>query len=280
MSGDVVRARGLATGIERIAATFAAVRAEGRRAALMPYLMGGFPDADCSRRVGLACAEHGADLLEVGIPYSDPLADGPVIHDAGSKALAAGVRTDDVLDVARDLAEVVPVVVMCYANLVYARGVERFAGDLAGRGVSGLIVPDLPLEEGPEFLAACDAQGIALVPLVAPTTPAERLAAIGERARGFVYTVAVLGTTGERSGPATGLAGVLARTKAAMPVPVALGFGISTPADAAAAADAGAEGVIVGSRLVRAAAEAADAGEDPAAAVGALVAGLSGALNR
>src|SRR3954454_8591837 len=121
------------TGVERIAATFAAVKAEGRRAALMPYLMGGFPDADGSRRVRRACAEHGADLLELGIPYSDPLADGPVIHDAGSRALAAGVRTDDVLEVARELSEVVPIVVMCYANLVFARGIERFAGALADR---------------------------------------------------------------------------------------------------------------------------------------------------
>jgi tryptophan synthase alpha chain len=267
------------SGVERIAATFAAVRSEGRRAALMPYLMGGYPDAAASRAIGLACAESGADLLELGIPYSDPLADGPVIHEAGTRALAAGVRTNDVLDVARDLGEVVPVVVMCYANLVYARGVERFVGDLAAHGVSGLIVPDLPLEEGDEFLAACDARGIALVPLVAPTTPEERLSAIGARARGFVYTVSVLGTTGERTGVGPGMADVLARTKAATDVPVALGFGISTPADAAGAADAGAEGVIVGSRLVRAAAEAVEAGEDPAVAVGAVVSGLSAALS-
>jgi len=272
---------GAATGIagdRRIRATFEAVRAEGRRAALMPYLMGGFPDAAGSRAIGLACAESGADLLEVGIPYSDPLADGPVIHAAGSRALEAGVRTADVLDVASDLAEVVPIVIMCYANLVYARGIERFTGELAARGVSGLIVPDLPLEEGPEFLAAADAAGVALVPLVAPTTPPERLTAIGRRARGFVYTVSVLGTTGERSGVGAGLAGVLGRVRAATEVPVALGFGISTPDDAAAAAAAGADGVIVGSRLVRAAAEAVDAGADPAAAVGEAVAGLSAAL--
>jgi tryptophan synthase alpha chain len=169
---------------------------------------------------------------------------------------------------------------MCYANLVYARGAERFVDDLAARGVSGLIVPDLPLEEAPAVLDACDAAGVALVPLVAPTTPPDRLAAIGARARGFVYTVAVLGTTGERQGVDAGLADVLARTRAATEVPVAMGFGISSPADAAAAADAGADGVIVGSRLVRAALEAADAGEDPAAAVGAVTAGLSAALNR
>ncbi len=263
---------------ERIGATFDAVRAEGRRAALMPYLMGGFPAAAGSRAIGMACAEHGADLLEVGIPYSDPLADGPVIHAAGSRALAAGVRTGDVLDVAGDLSEVVPVVVMCYANLVLARGVERFADELAARGVSGLIVPDLPLEEGREVLEALDARGLALVPLVAPTTPEDRLGEIGARARGFVYTVSVLGTTGERTGVGDGPADVLARTRAATDVPVALGFGISTPDDAAGAAAAGADGVIVGSRLVRAAAEAVDAGRDPAAAVGAVVGELAAAL--
>ena len=276
MSGAVT---GVA-GDRRIRATFDAVRAEGRRAALMPYLMGGFPDPERSLAIGLACAEHGADLLELGIPYSDPLADGPVIHEAGSRALAAGVRTGDVLEVARGLAEVVPVVIMCYANLVFARGTERFVAELAERGVSGLIVPDLPLEEAPDVLSACDARGIALVPLVAPTTPPERLQAIGARARGFVYTVAVLGTTGERAGVDATMGDVLARTRAATDVPVALGFGISTPDDAAAAAAAGADGVIVGSRLVRAAAEAADAGEDPAAAVGSVVAALSGALAR
>jgi tryptophan synthase alpha chain len=273
-------APGRHTGDERIRATFDAVRAEGRRAALMPYLMGGFPDPERSLAIGLACAHNGADLLELGIPYSDPLADGPVIHEAGSAALAAGVRTADVLEVARDLAEVVPVVIMCYANLVYARGVERFAGDLADRGVSGLIVPDLPLEEAPEFLAACDARGVALVPLVAPTTPQDRLRAIGAHARGFVYTVSVLGTTGERTGVGAGLRDVLARTRACTDVPLALGFGISTAADAAAAAEAGADGVIVGSRLVRAAAEAVAAGEDPATAVGEVVGELSRGLAR
>jgi tryptophan synthase alpha chain len=267
------------SGHDRIAAAFAAVESEGRRAALMPYLMGGFPDPAASRAVGVACAEAGADLLEVGIPYSDPLADGPVIHAAGSQALANGATTTGVLDVAGELAELVPVVVMCYANLIFARGVERFCGDLAARNISGLIVPDLPLEEGDPFLAACDANGLALVPLVAPTTPDERLERIGARAQGFVYTVSVLGTTGERGGVGDGVAGVLGRVRSRTNVPVALGFGISTPEHAAAAAAAGADGVIVGSRLVRAAAEAVERGEDPAAAVGAAVGGLAAALS-
>jgi tryptophan synthase alpha chain len=259
---------------ERIAAAFAG---HGRRAALMPYLMGGFPDIDTSRAIGIACVENGGDLLEVGIPYSDPLADGPVIHDAGTRALASGATTAAVLDVMRDLAELCPVVCMCYANLVYARGVERFVGDLAARGVAGLIVPDLPLEEADEFLAACDGAGVALVPLVAPTTPQDRLQAIGARARGFVYTVAVSGTTGERTGTSGTMPDLLARVKAVTQVPVALGFGIATPEDAAAAAAAGADGVIVGSRLVRAAVEGP---EQPASAVGALVGALSRGLER
>ena len=246
---------------EAIAAAFEAVRTDGRRAALMPYLMGGFPDVAASRAIGTACAENGADLLEFGIPYSDPLADGPVIHAAGTRALAAGATPAGVLAVAGDLAELVPVVVMCYANLVLARGADAFARALASAGACGLIVPDLPLEEAPVVLEACDAAGLALVPLVAPTTPEDRLTAIGARARGFLYTVSVTGTTGERAALADAYADVVARAKAATDVPVALGFGIATPEQALHAAAAGADGVIVGSRLVRAAAEA---GGDPA----------------
>ena len=262
------------SGEQRIAAAFAS---HGKRAALMPYLMGGFPDLDASRRIGEACADAGADLLELGIPYSDPLADGPVIHEAGTRALRAGATLGGVLEVAEGLARRVPVVVMCYANLVLARGPDAFAAALAARGVAGLIVPDLPLEEAPAFRDACAAHGLALVPLIAPTTPDDRLAAIGAGARGFLYTVSVTGTTGERSGPATGLADVVARAKAHTAVPVAVGFGIATAADAAATAAAGADGVIVGSRLVRAAAEAPG---DPAGAVGEAVAALAAGLAR
>ena len=259
------------TGQDTIAAAFSR---SDRRAALMPYLMGGFPTLDGSRAIGEAYAEGGADLVELGVPFSDPLADGPVIHAAGTQALEAGATVHGVLEVGRALTESVPVVLMCYANLVLARGTERFAADLAERGISGLIVPDLPLEEAGDVLAACDAAGVALVALVAPTTPEERLAAIGASARGFVYTVSVTGTTGERQGLSDDLREILARTKAHTDVPVALGFGIGTPEAAAAAADAGADGVIVGSRLVRAAAEAAE----PAAAVRELVGRFADAL--
>ena len=262
------------SGVERIAEAFASARANGRRAALMPYLMAGYPTVEASIAIGTAYVDAGADLIELGVPFSDPLADGPVVHAAGVAALAAGARTADALEVARELSAQVPVVLMCYTNLVIARGLERFVDMLVTAGVSGLIVPDLPYEEGPETVAACDARGVALVPLVAPTTPDDRLAMIGARARGFIYTVSVTGTTGERGAMADSLAGVVRRTRERTSVPVAVGFGISTPEHVTATADAGADGVIIGSRLVRAAGEA----DDPAAAVGELVTAFSAAL--
>jgi tryptophan synthase alpha chain len=244
------------------------------RAALMPYLMGGFPTLEGSKEVGYAYADGGADLVELGFPFSDPLADGPVIHAAGTVALRAGATTHEVLALGRGLAERVPVVAMVYANLVMARGLERFADDLAAHGIAGLIVPDLPLEESDGVREACDRAGIALVPLMAPTTPDERMARIGASARGFVYAVSVAGTTGERAGLSEVFADIVGRAKAATAVPVAVGFGIGTPELAGEAADAGADGVIVGSRLVRAVAEA----DDPAAVVHELVARFAQAL--
>jgi len=230
------------SGEQRLGEAFAA---SGKHAALMPYVMAGFPTPADSLAIGRACVQAGADVLELGVPYSDPLADGPVIHAAGTRALAAGASMASVLEVGRALAPSVPVVLMCYANMVF--------------GACGLIVPDLPLEEAGALRRACDARGLALVPLVAPTTPPERLAAIGAGARGFLYTVSVVGTTGERATLQESLAAVIARAKAATDVPVAVGFGISTPQQARAAADAGADGVIVGTRLVRAAGEQPDA---------------------
>jgi tryptophan synthase alpha chain len=253
------------TGPERIAAAFAG---SGRRAAFMPYLMGGYPTMERSRAVGEAFAAGGADLVELGVPFSDPLADGPVIHAAGTEALRNGATVEAVLDLGGELAPRFPVVVMCYANPILARGPEAFASGLAQRGISGLIVPDLPLEEAPAVADACTAAGVAFVPLVAPTTPDERLEAIGARAQGFVYTVSVTGTTGERAELDVGE--LVARAKAHMPVPVAVGFGIGTPERAVEVADAGADGVIVGSRLVRAAGD----GEDVESLVREFVAAL------
>ncbi len=264
----------MSDGLERIAEAFARAAADGRRAALMPYLMGGFPDLETSREIGLAYADGGADLIELGVPFSDPLADGPVIHAAATRALQAGATVGAVIEVASAIAERVPVILMCYANPIFARGVERFLHQLVAAQVSGLIVPDLPHEESAEIRAACAARGLAFVPLVAPTTPAARMAMIGRQASGFLYTVAVTGTTGERAGAGDGRAELLARARVASSVPVALGFGISTPEQAVAAAGDGAAGVIVGSRLVRAAAEA----ERPADEVRELVGAFATAL--
>jgi tryptophan synthase alpha chain len=262
------------SGTERIAEAFARTRADGRRAALMPYLMGGYPDAVRSAEIALAYGEAGADLVELGVPFSDPLADGPVIHAAATAALRQGATLEGVLGLVGPLAERVPVVVMCYANPIMVRGLERFADALVDAGASGLIVPDLPLEEAGPVAVACAARGLALVPLVAPTTPDDRLSRIGAGAQGFLYTVSVTGTTGERAAVDGELSAVLARAAANTSVPVAVGFGIGTPEQAGAAAAAGADGVIIGSRLVRAAGESSDAAET----VGELVRGFADAL--
>jgi tryptophan synthase alpha chain len=257
-------------GIERISEAFERRRG---RAALMPYLMGGFPDRETSLAIGRAYADAGADLVELGVPFSDPLADGPVIQEAGARALEAGATPESVLETAAALSDAVPVVLMTYSNLVLSRGADEFVSDLAAAGVSGLIVPDLPLEESGELGDACEASGIALVPLAAPTSSDDRMEQIGSQARGFLYTVSVSGTTGERSGDA-GYAELIERARGHSRVPVALGFGISTPEQADAAAQAGADGVIVGSRLVREASES----DDPASACGALVERFAQAL--
>lgn len=236
---------------DRIAAAFSG---NGKAAALMPYLMGGYPDLEASRAVGEACADAGADLLELGVPYSDPLADGPVIHAAASEALAAGVTVDGVLGVCESLAQRLPVVLMVYANVVLAHGGEAFAARAADAGAAGLIVPDLPHDEAAELRAACDVHGLALVPLVAPTTTDDRLAAIGADARGFVYTVSLTGTTGERGELPADLERTVERVRATTDLPVAVGFGISTGEHARRVAGV-ADGVIVGSRIVRAAGE-------------------------
>jgi tryptophan synthase alpha chain len=243
-------------GVTRIEAAFEAARAEGR-AALMPYLMGGFPDEATATAVAAAYADAGADLVELGVPFSDPLADGPVIHDAATRALAAGAGLDGVLRTCEAVAERVVVVPMCYANMVLARGPERYARELAGAGAAGTIIPDLPLEEADAVGEALTDAGLALVPLVAPTTPPERRRAICRQARGFVYVVSDRRVTGERDRMPEHLAELIAAVKAEAPVPAAVGFGIGTPEQAAEVGRT-ADGVIIGSRLVRAVAEAPD----------------------
>lgn len=246
------------TGSERIAAAFRGAEEEGR-AALMPYMMAGFPDRKASLAVAESYAESGADLVELGVPFSDPLADGPTIHAAATAALEAGATVDTAFELCEEIAERVPVVFMVYANMVLAHGgAAEFAARALAAGVAGAIVPDLPLEEAEPVRTAFDDAGLALVPLVAPTTPPERRARICAAARGFVYVVSTVGTTGERDEIPLQLADLVAATKEDSAVPVAVGFGIGTPAQAAQVGQV-ADGVIIGSRLVRAAGEAGSA---------------------
>jgi tryptophan synthase alpha chain len=224
----------------------------------MPYLMGGFPDLAASRAVAEAYAEAGADLVELGVPFSDPLADGPVIHAAATAALAAGATFDGVMEVCRAIANRVPVVPMCYSNMIFARGAERFAADLASAGAAGAIVPDLPPEEAAPVGEALRSRGIALVPLIAPTTPDDRRRAIVSHAEGFVYLVSDTRVTGERDSLPAGLEELIAQVRRDSELPVAVGFGIGTPEQARAVGER-ADGVIIGTRLVRAVEEAADA---------------------
>jgi tryptophan synthase alpha chain len=225
----------------------------------MPYMMAGYPDREASLAVAAAYVDAGADLVELGVPFSDPLADGPTIHAAATAALAAGATLETALEVCKAVSDRVPVVLMIYSNMVLAHGgAAQFASRAAAAGASGAIVPDLPLDEAGEVREALTDAGLALVPLLAPTTPAERRARICAAAQGFVYVVSSVGTTGERQQLPEGLAELVAATKADAEVPVAVGFGIGTPEQAAEVGGI-ADGVIVGSRLVRAAGEAGSA---------------------
>jgi tryptophan synthase alpha chain len=210
--------------------------------------------------------DSGADLIELGVPFSDPLADGPTIHAAATAALEAGATLSTALEVCQSVADRVPVVFMVYANMVLAHGgAAEFARLAAAAGAAGVIVPDLPLGESDDVGEAFAAAGLALVLLVAPTTPPERRRAIAAAARGFVYLVSTVGTTGERAEVPAALAELVAATKEEAEVPVAVGFGIGTP-DQAAEVGRIADGVIVGSRLVRAVGE----GGSPQAAADAV----------
>ena len=263
------------SGIDRIAAAFAAARAEGR-AALMPYLMGGFPDMATSAAVIDAYADTGADLIELGVPYSDPLADGPVIHAAGTAALAAGARLDGVLGLCERVADRVPVLPMVYANVVLTLGAERFAAALAAAGAAGAIIPDLPRDEDPSVAAALLERDLAPIGFVSPTTSPERLREIAAAAVGFTYVVSLTGVTGERSELPPELGEMVAAVRDASDAPAAVGFGIGTPEQAARVGEI-ADGVIIGTRLVRAVAEA-DGSEAAADAVAELLAAVRSAL--
>lgn len=254
---------GATSGSEAVADAFARAAGEGR-AALMPYLMGAFPDVSTATAVANAYVDSGADLIELGVPFSDPLADGPVIHAAATQALDAGANLESVLETCRAVSPRIPVVLLCYANMILGSP-EAFARKIAEAGAAGTIVPDLPLEEAGPVRDAFDAEGLVLVPLIAPTTPPDRRMAIAEQARGFIYLVSSTGTTGERARMADDLSALISEVREVSEVPVAVGFGISN-ADQVAEVGSVAGGVIIGSRLVRAVEEAAD----PDAAVSAV----------
>jgi tryptophan synthase alpha chain len=249
-----------------------AARAAGRKL-LVPYVTGGFPGWE---RTVEACAQAGADAIEVGIPFSDPVMDGPTIQEASEQALAAGATPQGIVGALGDLdTGGVPLVVMTYYNLVHRYGHERFASTLATAGVAGAIVPDLPLEEVGPWAEAADEAGIATVLLAAPTGSDERLARICDRTRGWVYGVGLLGVTGEREALARSALEIARRLKATTDKPVLIGVGVSNAAQAAEVAEV-ADGVIVGSALVR---RLLDGGGPTAAGafVAELRAGLDGA---
>jgi len=241
-------------GVDRIAAAFAAAEGEGR-AALMPYLMGGFPDQATAEAVIDAYADTGADLIELGVPYSDPLADGPVIHAAATEALRAGASFPGVMALCERVADRVPVLPMVYANVVLTLGPDRFAAALENAGAAGAIVPDLPPGEDDAVAAALTERGLAPIGFATPTTAPDRLRRIAAGAVGFTYVVSLAGVTGERDSLPPGLEGLVAAVREASPAPAAVGFGIGTP-DHAAQVGAIADGVIIGTRLVRLVAEA------------------------
>lgn len=259
--------------MSRIAAAFAAAAADDR-AALVAYLPGGFPDEARFLKAATAVLEH-ADLLEVGVPFSDPLGDGPVIQRAGEAALAAGATTARVLGMVARLRERTdkPLLLMTYYNPIYCfpGGDAGFAQAAKAAGADGVILPDLPPEEGPELIAAARAVDLDTVFLVAPTSTPERLAAVGAAARGFVYAVSVTGVTGARDSLPESVAALVAGAREASGLPVAVGFGVASAATAKRVARV-ADGVVVGSALVQRLAEGGD--------VGALAAELAAGCRR
>ena len=238
-------------GVEAIRATFAAARA-GDRAVLIPYLTLGYPTPERSFALVDAAIEGGADIIELGIPFSDPLADGPVIQRATHTALEGGTTVRGCLETAAQLRArhpQIPFLFMGYLNPILAFGEAAFCRACREAGVDGLIVPDLPPEEATDIEARCRENGLALVYLAAPNTPDARLRLICERSQGYVYLVSVTGTTGARDSLPSDLAEFIARVRAITDVPIAVGFGISTPEHAASVAQL-ADGIIVGSAVV------------------------------
>ena len=243
--------------------------------AFIPFITCGDPDVETTMACVREMVKSGADLIELGIPFSDPTAEGPVIQGANLRALTGGVTTDRIFEMVRELRGdvAVPMVFMTYANVVFSYGAERFISTCAGIGIDGLILPDLPFEEKEEFLAVCRAHGVALISLIAPTS-ANRVAMIAKEAEGFIYLVSSLGVTGVRSSITTDLGPIIRTIRENTDVPCAVGFGISNPEQAKTMAKE-ADGVIVGSAIVKLIAQY---GKDAAAPVGAFVKEMNDAV--
>lgn len=247
----------------RIEARFAALRAEGR-AAFIPYVMAGDPDAATALKILNGLPAAGADLIELGFPFSDPLAEGPPIQRAAQRALAAGMTLKGVLELVRSFRQTdqtTPLILMGYVNLLVSRGYAAFAQDAAAAGVDGVIVVDCPPEEAEPLADALDAADVSLIRLATPTTDDLRLQTVVRRTSGFVYYVSVAGVTGDKAADAAAVAPAVQRVRAASGLPVAVGFGIRTPESAAAIARV-ADAAVVGSALVDEVAEAVETNED------------------
>jgi tryptophan synthase alpha chain len=238
--------------VTRIERRFAALREEGR-AGLVTYLTAGDPDPDTSARLFAGLAQAGADLIEIGMPFSDPMADGPVIQEAGQRALKQGMTLRRTLALVRELRrgdDTTPIVLMGYYNPIYRYGAQAFARDAVAAGVDGVIVVDLPPEEDAELTGPARAAGLDFVRLATPTSDDRRLPRIVEHASGFIYYVAIAGITGTRSADAASVAAAVTRLRRFTELPVAVGFGIRTPDQAAEVARA-ADAVVIGSSLVQ-----------------------------
>ncbi len=265
---------------DRLSARFAACAAQGR-AALVTFVTAGDPDLATSAGILAALPAAGADIIELGMPFTDPMADGPAIQRGNLRSLGAGTTLNALLGLVRDFRahdDATPIVLMGYFNPILAFGPERFAAEARAAGIDGCIVVDLPPEEAAELAPALGAHGLHLVRLATPTTNAARLPAVLDGASGFLYYVAVAGVTGANSAAAADIAAAVARLKAATPLPVAVGFGVRTPEQAAAVA-AHADAVVVGSAIVDAIGAAADArANDIPARVAAQVGALAAAV--
>jgi len=259
----------------RIDATFERLAAEGRKA-FMPFVTAGDPDMATSAAIVRACAARGADLIELGIPYSDPVADGPAIQASFQRALDVGATLEQAFKMVTELrADVeIPICSMLSFSIVHRVGPAEYMRRASEAGIDGAIIPDLPVEEADAVIEAAEANGMHLVFLVAPSTPESRLRHIVERCRGFIYCVSVAGMTGERDQLPEELVDRLRHLKEATSLPVAVGFGIAKPEHVRMVYSV-ADGAIVGSALVKAIHAAAESGQDPAQAAGDLVEALS-----